>query len=93
MSAAYHLRKHGPANLEVHLIEAADKLGGHANTLKTDSMSFACDAGELLARAILKAGGSLNVDLLRNARVHGVQSRHVPQFSAVSCRPSGKSLP
>lgn len=48
ISAAYHLRKHGPENLEVVLLEAnPEKIGGHANTIAggTSNMPYSCDAG------------------------------------------------
>lgn len=48
ISAAYHLRKHGPKDMEVVLIEASpEKIGGHANTVSpiSDGMPHAVDAG------------------------------------------------
>jgi len=46
ISAAYHLRKHGALDMEVVLFEAnPEKIGGHANTVRTDSMPHAVDAG------------------------------------------------
>lgn len=45
MSAAYHLRKHGPADLDVVLLEASsEKIGGHANTL-SKGLPTPVDAG------------------------------------------------
>jgi len=48
ISAAYHIRKHGSADIEVVLFEECqEKIGGHANTVagNRDGMPHSVDAG------------------------------------------------